>query len=79
MRRSGTQSDIVGAAFNDGNGGDQSQLCITLQVGNGNDTDVCGTGPELWLGLDHDCLLRVAKIPLKLCGANESKDWKHVG
>ena len=39
----------------------------------------CGTGPELWLGLDHDCLLRVAKIPLKLCGANESKYWKDVG
>ena len=47
MRGGGTQGDVMSAALNNRNGGNQSQLGITLQVGDVDNTDVAHGGLDL--------------------------------
>ena len=49
----GAQGDVVGAAFDDGGGGDQSQLGIPLQVGDVDDTHVAHGALDLVQGSLH--------------------------
>ena len=53
MRGGGTQGDIVGTAFDDGNGGNQSQLGFPLQVRNCDDTNIAHSGLDFVQGCLH--------------------------